>query len=162
MGVNSLPKTVTRQRRDCDLNLGPSAPESSMLTTRLPSHRWQQWGLFWQGAFSLGTVQAPAELLLVRCRVFIQRIQPPPSRAGRESQHRVQIKAPAARRPPCLPDCDSTSAASPRRPRRDLTAVSLPSRRRRGPAASTRCDGRSSSSVQDIHLPDTCLSLKPV
>jgi len=39
MGVNSLPKTVTRQRRDCDLNPGPSAPESSTLTTRLPSHR---------------------------------------------------------------------------------------------------------------------------
>jgi len=38
MGVNSLPKTVTRQRRGCDLNPGPSAPESSMLTTRLPSH----------------------------------------------------------------------------------------------------------------------------
>jgi len=31
MGVNSSPKTVTRQRRDCDLNLGPSAPESSTL-----------------------------------------------------------------------------------------------------------------------------------
>ena len=28
MGVNSLPKTVTRQRRDWDLNPGPSAPES--------------------------------------------------------------------------------------------------------------------------------------
>ena len=38
MGVNSLPKTVTRQRRNCDLNPGPSAPESSTLTTRLPSH----------------------------------------------------------------------------------------------------------------------------
>jgi len=38
MGVNSLPKTVTRQRRDCDLNPGPSASESSALTTRLPSH----------------------------------------------------------------------------------------------------------------------------
>jgi len=112
MGVNSLPKTVTRQRRDCDLNLGPSAPESSTLTTRLPSHRWQQWGLFWQGAFSLGTVQAPAELLLVRCRVFIQRIQPPPSRAGRESQHRVQIKAPAARRA-------CRTATQPRPPRLD-------------------------------------------
>ena len=37
MGVNSLPKTVTRQRRDCDLNPGPSAPESSTLTTRLSS-----------------------------------------------------------------------------------------------------------------------------
>ena len=38
MGVNSLPKTVTRQRRGCDLNPGPSAPESCTLTTRLPSH----------------------------------------------------------------------------------------------------------------------------
>jgi len=38
--VNGLPKTVTGQRRDCDLNPGPSAPESqsSMLTTRLPSN----------------------------------------------------------------------------------------------------------------------------
>jgi len=35
MGVNSLPKTVTRQRRGCDLNLGPTAPVSSTLTTRL-------------------------------------------------------------------------------------------------------------------------------
>ena len=37
IGVNSLRKTVTRQRRGCDLNPGPSAPESSTLTTRLPS-----------------------------------------------------------------------------------------------------------------------------
>jgi len=36
--VNSLFKTVARQRRGCDLNPGPSAPESSTLTTRLPSH----------------------------------------------------------------------------------------------------------------------------
>jgi len=36
--VISLPKTVTRQRHDCDLNPGHSAPESSTLTTRLPSH----------------------------------------------------------------------------------------------------------------------------
>ena len=39
MGVNSLPKTVTRQRRGCDLNPGPSAPESSTLATRLLSYR---------------------------------------------------------------------------------------------------------------------------
>ena len=39
MGVNSLPKkTVTQQRRGCDLNPGASAPESSTLTARLPSH----------------------------------------------------------------------------------------------------------------------------
>ena len=31
MGVNSLPKTVMRQRRGCDLNPGPSAPESCTL-----------------------------------------------------------------------------------------------------------------------------------
>jgi len=39
MVVNSLPKTVTRERRECDLNPGPSVPESSTLTTRLPSHK---------------------------------------------------------------------------------------------------------------------------
>ena len=38
MDVNSLPKTVIRQRRGCDLNPGPSARKSSTLTTRLPSH----------------------------------------------------------------------------------------------------------------------------
>jgi len=38
MSVNSLPKTVTRQHLGCDLNSGPSAPESSTLTTRLLSH----------------------------------------------------------------------------------------------------------------------------
>jgi len=38
MGVNSLPKTVTRQHRGCDLNPVPFALESSSLTTRLPSH----------------------------------------------------------------------------------------------------------------------------
>ena len=37
-GVNSLPKTGTLQRRGCDLNPGPSVPESSTLTARLPSH----------------------------------------------------------------------------------------------------------------------------
>ena len=38
MGVNSWPKTVTRQRRGCDLNPVCTAPESSTLTSRLPSH----------------------------------------------------------------------------------------------------------------------------
>jgi len=36
--VNSVPETVTRQRRGCDLNPDPAAFESSTLTTRLPSH----------------------------------------------------------------------------------------------------------------------------
>ena len=38
MSVNSLPETVTRQHRECDLNPGPSAPESSTLTTRQMDH----------------------------------------------------------------------------------------------------------------------------
>ena len=36
--MNSLLKAVTGQHRGCDLNPGPSAPESIALTTRLPSH----------------------------------------------------------------------------------------------------------------------------
>jgi len=40
MRVNSLPKTVTRQRRGCDLKPGPTTPESSTLTTHwLPQYR---------------------------------------------------------------------------------------------------------------------------
>ena len=38
MGVNSLPKIVTRQRCGCDLNPGPYVAGSSTLTTRLPCH----------------------------------------------------------------------------------------------------------------------------
>ena len=34
MGANSLPMTVTRQRRGSDLKPGRTAPESSTLTTR--------------------------------------------------------------------------------------------------------------------------------
>jgi len=40
MGVNSLPKTITRQRRDCDLNPSPSAPESSTLASGLPFRQY--------------------------------------------------------------------------------------------------------------------------
>ena len=47
MGVNSLPKTVTRQRRNCDSNPGPSVPEFSTLTTRLPSHPVLNAGVFY-------------------------------------------------------------------------------------------------------------------
>jgi len=40
MDVNSLPKTVTRQRRDCDFNPDPkvSAPESSTRLSNLSNH----------------------------------------------------------------------------------------------------------------------------
>ena len=37
MGVNSLPKSLARQSHGCNLNPGPTAPESSTLITRLPS-----------------------------------------------------------------------------------------------------------------------------
>ena len=53
MGVNSLPKTATRQRRNCDLNPGPSAPESSTLTTRLPSHPGEVIKRYWKERISL-------------------------------------------------------------------------------------------------------------
>ena len=36
--MNSLPKTVTQHCHGCDLNPGPSAPESSTLSTWLTSH----------------------------------------------------------------------------------------------------------------------------
>jgi len=49
MGVNGLSKTVTRQRCGCNLNIVPSAPESSTLTTRLPSHS-KNWYLSKNGA----------------------------------------------------------------------------------------------------------------
>ena len=40
--MNSLPKTVTRQRRDCDMNPGSSALESSTLTTQCYyTEKWQ-------------------------------------------------------------------------------------------------------------------------
>jgi len=68
MGVNSLPKTVTRQRRDCDLNPGPSVPESSTLTTRLPSHPRGQKTLQ-----KLGRIQVlgwtPTDLKVVRSAI---------------------------------------------------------------------------------------------
>ena len=41
--MNSLPKIVTRECCGCELNPGPSAPESSMLTTRLPSQPSADW-----------------------------------------------------------------------------------------------------------------------
>jgi len=59
--VNSLPKIITRQRHGCDLNPRPSAPESSTLTTRLPSHPMQSIG----AAYWLATDVAWSVCLLV-------------------------------------------------------------------------------------------------
>ena len=47
VGVNSLPKTVIRQCRGCDLNPCPSAPESSTLTTQLPMSAGQMSNHTW-------------------------------------------------------------------------------------------------------------------
>jgi len=55
--MNSLPKTVTRQRRDCNLNPDPSASESSSLTTRLPDIRVNAQRLSWMLPISVLTDQ---------------------------------------------------------------------------------------------------------
>ena len=58
MGVSSLPLTVTGQRRDCDLNPGPSAPESSTLSTRLRSHpAGNRWAKYPASSVLLDTVE---------------------------------------------------------------------------------------------------------
>ena len=41
MGVNNLPKVVTRQRRGRELNSPPASCKSNALATRLPSHPHQ-------------------------------------------------------------------------------------------------------------------------
>jgi len=56
MGVNSLPKT--RQRRDCDLNSDLSAPESSTLTTRLPTVV----SVYYRHLFGVGEFPLPQNL----------------------------------------------------------------------------------------------------
>ena len=73
MCVSSLPKTVTRQRRDCDLNPGSSAPEFSTLTTRLPSHPWHKIGFdkFHQSA---ATVDCGRDRLAALTRVLLSRV----------------------------------------------------------------------------------------
>jgi len=66
MGVSSLPKTVTRQRRGCDLNPGPSAPESSTLSTRLPSHPPRAGGIItWSGMYTYLWVDADESVSMV-------------------------------------------------------------------------------------------------
>ena len=39
--MNSLPKTVTRQRRECDLNPGPSAPELKRCSYTIVKNMYQ-------------------------------------------------------------------------------------------------------------------------
>ena len=56
MGVNSLSKT--RQRRDCDLNSDLSAPESSTLTTRLPT----VFSVYYRHLFGVGEFPLPQNL----------------------------------------------------------------------------------------------------
>jgi len=64
MDVNSLLKTVTRQRRDCDLNTSP-APESSTLTTQLPSHPVCDEGYHYRAMLCIrGTSHGPVSVCL--------------------------------------------------------------------------------------------------
>jgi len=72
MGVNSLPKTVTRQRRGCNLNPGHTAPESSTLTTPLPSRL--------TGAYSLNAhvSKKPAGHFTAGSRHIIAPVRGPP------------------------------------------------------------------------------------
>ena len=70
MGVNSLPKTVTRQRRGCDLNPVPSAPESSTLTTRLQSHLGVRLPVLkWTGGMDIDTCMLNATSSMCVCLV---------------------------------------------------------------------------------------------
>jgi len=67
----ACPKTVTQQRRSCDLNPGPSAPESSKLTTRLPNHQpMRLWGLKFEKDFSFSF-----SLSLVKLSLFLWSFQ---------------------------------------------------------------------------------------
>jgi len=60
MGVNSLPKTVTRQNSGCDLNPGVSAPESSTVANHSATEpSW--WG---RGANVRYLSNAPAAVYL--------------------------------------------------------------------------------------------------
>jgi len=70
MGVNSLPKTVTRHRRGCDLNPGPTAPESSTLTTRLPRYSikvtWHAAALYNRPSFDVAVFNNNVAMQLTR------------------------------------------------------------------------------------------------
>jgi len=73
--VNSLPKTVTRQRRDCDLYPGPSATESSTLTTRLLSHPTDCIVTMYSSRFDAAT-----EMSLTPAKAIALRWMPPATR----------------------------------------------------------------------------------
>ena len=62
MGVNSLPKAVTWQRRGCDLNPSPSVPESSTLTTQLSSHPLYMYREAMEAIHEEGMLQAGAHM----------------------------------------------------------------------------------------------------
>ena len=61
--MNSLPKTVTQQRHSCYLNPGPTVPESSTLTTWLPSHPERETCIFFH--------QNVGRLFLFRKNIFL-------------------------------------------------------------------------------------------
>ena len=69
--MNSLPKTVTRLRRGCDLNPGPPEPEFSTLTTRLLSHhicRYIEPCLYCFAGYGINTTR----FCFITCRMWIR------------------------------------------------------------------------------------------
>ena len=96
-----MPKTVTRQRRGCDLNPGPSEPESSTLTTRLPS------GL----GFPLSGPMSSCCTVIVRKSQKLRRVsQPRCLRVYDKRQSSVQCAVRMLYHQPCvLAVCDSIS-----------------------------------------------------
>ena len=90
MGVSSLPKTVTRQRRGCDLNPGPTAPESSTLTTQLPRDADQLSRILSPRRGTKFAVQSSRHhLWLVPCEIFTDRTSGQSTAIGRVRFHPV-------------------------------------------------------------------------
>ena len=76
MSVNSLPETVTRQHRECDLNPGHSAPESSTLTTRQMDGSCPNW-LQWNKLSRNPALSNPAVYMRYDQTLFIQQLSAP-------------------------------------------------------------------------------------
>ena len=129
-----LPKTVTRQRRGCDLNPAPPAPESSTLTTRLPSTRYtsrakpmEQWGCTQR----LTTLRdANCTLEDSQCRNVRRGLmgdnstgrddaRRAPGSNGHRSPQLCRFRTNSIRKPPAYADLSSASATAPQ------TSISL-------------------------------------
>ena len=79
--MNSLPKTVTRQRHGCDLNPGPTAPESKHASnTVISSPAWllaSWWSRAWMLHPSVNSLRCPANINSGGFRGRPSRLPPP-------------------------------------------------------------------------------------